>query len=128
MERRRIIKQGGVVCATHEDGSIDPGGKSSMGLFVGDTRFLSRFQLYIDGLSPNLLGSTEEEMHQAAFFHTNPDLTDLPTRSLGLLQRISIENSWMRGPTDVDWFYRYDSCVAPLTQPNATEMKRRRAQ
>ena len=44
------------------------------------------------------------------------------------VQRISIENSWMQGPTDVDWFYRYDSCVAPLTQPNATEMKRRRAQ
>jgi 2-polyprenyl-6-methoxyphenol hydroxylase-like FAD-dependent oxidoreductase len=44
------------------------------------------------------------------------------------VQRISIENSWMRGPTDVDWFYRYDPCVAPLTRPNPTEMKRRRAQ
>jgi 6-hydroxynicotinate 3-monooxygenase len=33
------------------------------------------------------------------------------------VQRISIENSWMRGPTDVDWFYRYDACTAPLAQP-----------
>ena len=33
------------------------------------------------------------------------------------VQRISIENSWMRGPTDTDWFYCYDSCVAPLTRP-----------
>jgi 6-hydroxynicotinate 3-monooxygenase len=32
------------------------------------------------------------------------------------VQRISIENSWMRGPTDVDWFYRYDPCTAPLAQ------------
>ena len=24
------------------------------------------------------------------------------------VQRISIENSWMRGPTDTDWFYCYD--------------------
>jgi 6-hydroxynicotinate 3-monooxygenase len=32
------------------------------------------------------------------------------------VQRISIENSWMRGPTDTDWFYCYDPCVAPLTQ------------
>lgn len=33
------------------------------------------------------------------------------------VQRISIENSWMRGPTETDWFYCYDPCVAPLTQP-----------
>ena len=36
---------------------------------------------------------------------------------VGDAQRISIENSWMRGPTDTDWFYCYDPCVAPLTRP-----------
>jgi len=36
---------------------------------------------------------------------------------VGAVQRISIENSWMRGPTDTDWFYCYDPCVAPLTRP-----------
>jgi 6-hydroxynicotinate 3-monooxygenase len=30
------------------------------------------------------------------------------------VQRISIENSWMRGPTDTDWFYCYDPCTAEL--------------
>jgi 6-hydroxynicotinate 3-monooxygenase len=30
------------------------------------------------------------------------------------VQRISLENSWMRGPTDTDWFYCYDACTAPL--------------
>jgi 6-hydroxynicotinate 3-monooxygenase len=40
-------------------------------------------------------------------------------------QRISIENSWMRGPTDTDWFYCYDPCVAPLTRP--ARMKEARA-
>jgi 6-hydroxynicotinate 3-monooxygenase len=34
------------------------------------------------------------------------------------VQRISTENSWMRGPTETDWFYCYDPCVAPLTPPN----------
>jgi 6-hydroxynicotinate 3-monooxygenase len=34
------------------------------------------------------------------------------------IQRISIENSWMRGPTDTDWFYCYDPCTAPLAQPS----------
>jgi 6-hydroxynicotinate 3-monooxygenase len=33
------------------------------------------------------------------------------------VQRISLENSWMRGPTDTDWFYCYDPCTAPLAVP-----------
>lgn len=33
------------------------------------------------------------------------------------VQRISIENSWMRGPTETDWFYCYDPCEAPLARP-----------
>jgi 6-hydroxynicotinate 3-monooxygenase len=33
---------------------------------------------------------------------------------VGDVQRISLENSWMRGPTDTEWFYCYDPCVAPL--------------
>jgi 6-hydroxynicotinate 3-monooxygenase len=36
---------------------------------------------------------------------------------VGEVQRISIENSWMRGPTDIDWFYCYNACVAPLIKP-----------
>jgi 6-hydroxynicotinate 3-monooxygenase len=30
------------------------------------------------------------------------------------VQRISIENSWMRGPTETDWFFCYDACEVPL--------------
>lgn len=36
---------------------------------------------------------------------------------VGAVQRISIENSWMRGPTDTEWFYGYDACTAPLASP-----------
>ncbi|HEY2532076.1 MAG TPA: FAD-dependent monooxygenase [Xanthobacteraceae bacterium] len=36
------------------------------------------------------------------------------------VQRISIENSWMRGPTETDWFYCYDACAAPLAPPQRT--------
>jgi 6-hydroxynicotinate 3-monooxygenase len=34
------------------------------------------------------------------------------------VQRISIENSWMRGPTETDWFYCYDPCTAELRRSN----------
>ena len=44
MEHRRKIKQGAVVVATQEDGSIEPTGTFSQGRFVGDTRFLSRLR------------------------------------------------------------------------------------
>ena len=95
MEHRRIIKQGPVVFATHEDGSVSATGVFSQGLFVADTRFLSTFQLYINGLKPHLLGSTEssteDTLNQSGFLHTNDDLTDVPARSLGILQRNSIE-------------------------------------
>jgi 6-hydroxynicotinate 3-monooxygenase len=33
---------------------------------------------------------------------------------VGRVQEISIANTWMRGPTDTDWFYCYDACTAPL--------------
>lgn len=33
------------------------------------------------------------------------------------VQRISIENSWMHHDAAVDWFFGYDACAAPLTEP-----------
>jgi 6-hydroxynicotinate 3-monooxygenase len=33
------------------------------------------------------------------------------------VQRISLDNSWLRGPTQTDWFFGYDACTAPLAQP-----------
>lgn len=38
---------------------------------------------------------------------------------VGEVQRISIANSWMRGPTEqTDWFFCYDACLAPITRPS----------
>jgi glycogen debranching enzyme len=92
MEHRRIIKQGAVVVATEEDGSIEPTGTVTQGLFVGDTRFLSRFRLSLDGIPPSLMGSGEEKLYQAGYLHTNPALPHAPARSLGLVQHTAIEN------------------------------------
>ena len=33
------------------------------------------------------------------------------------VQRISVANTWMGGPTDTDWFYCYDACTAPVAAP-----------
>jgi 6-hydroxynicotinate 3-monooxygenase len=33
------------------------------------------------------------------------------------VQKISIDNTWLRGPTETDWFFGYDACTAPLAAP-----------
>lgn len=91
MQHRRIIKEGPVVLATREDGSMDPESMSSQGLFLADTRFLSRFQLRLDGCEPILLGSTEEELFELSYLLTNPDLPTTPTRAIGVLQRSRLQ-------------------------------------
>jgi len=38
---------------------------------------------------------------------------------VGEVQRISLANSWMRGPTEsTDWFFCYDACLVPLERPS----------
>ena len=56
--------------------------------------------------------STVEEPAQAFRWY---EATRIPR--VANVQRISIENSWMRGPTETDWLYCYDPYTAPLTPP-----------
>ncbi|MBV9280487.1 MAG: hypothetical protein JOZ41_10435, partial [Chloroflexi bacterium] len=91
MQHRRIVKQGPVVLATQEDGSMDPGGTSTQGLFLGDTRFLSRFKVRVNDQDLTLLGSTEEIVFQSSFLQTNSPLPDIPARGIGILQKNSIQ-------------------------------------
>jgi glycogen debranching enzyme len=92
MQHRRIIKRGPIVLATDENGCIDPSGTSSQGLFLGDTRFLSLFHIRLDDLDPVLLGSSEESLFHASYLHTNPMLSGLPARAIGVLQHNEIED------------------------------------
>lgn len=92
MQHRRIIKQGPVVLATREDGSMDPSSPSSQGLFLADTRFLSHFRITLNGSDLVLLGSSEEILFEAAFLHTNSADAGIPARGLGVLQRNTISD------------------------------------
>jgi len=96
MQHRRIIKQGPIVLATNEDGSMDPTSPSSQGLFLADTRYLSTFRLRINDSIPLLLGSTEEDLYQASFLQTNDQVGSLSARGVGILQRNSISGDCVR--------------------------------
>ncbi len=119
MQHRRIIKQGPVVLATHEDGSMDPSAPSSQGLFLADTRYLSRFQIRVNDLAPILLGSSEEILFESAFLHTNPALTGISANALGILQHNTIAEgavqiqitlaNWALEPVEFDVSVEVDS-------------------
>lgn len=112
MQHRRIIKQGPIVLATQEDGSIDPSSPSSQGLFLGDTRFLSRFCIQLSDSPLVLLGSSEEIKFEASFLHTNSSQSGVPARGLGVLQKNRINDgrvcievtlaNWSLKPVTVD--------------------------
>jgi glycogen debranching enzyme len=91
VQHRRIIKRGPVVFAAQEDGSLDPSSPSTQGLFFADTRYLSTFRMLLNGLQPILMGSSEEILFESSFIFTNPQLSGVPERALGILQRNTIE-------------------------------------
>jgi len=96
VQHRRIIKQGPVSLATREDGSMDPSGPSSQGLFLGDTRFLSTFQVRLNDVDLVLVGSSEEILFEASYLQTNQALSDIPPRGIGILQHNTIEEGAVR--------------------------------
>lgn len=75
---------------------MDPASPTSQGLFLGDTRFLSTFQILLNDVPPVLLGSSEEVMFEASYLLTNPLLTDIPPQGIGILQKNSIETRHVR--------------------------------
>lgn len=71
-------------------GSVDDQ-KASMGLFCGDTRFLSRLELQIQGRSPVLLSSTADKGFLLSILCTNPMIEDrLRPDILGIRREIAL--------------------------------------
>ena len=72
----RVIKENDLFLLTDASGDIPPGSTDGCGLYTQDTRFLSRFELRINGAKPILLESSAEANCQAAFRLTNPHMEE----------------------------------------------------
>jgi len=70
----RVIKENDLFLVTDPSGDIVPGNAVGHGLYTKDTRFLSRFELFVNGVKPVLLSSTAEETYKAAIRLTNPHM------------------------------------------------------
>jgi hypothetical protein len=101
------LKEGHIVVVTAEDGSMAPP-DAGFGLYLNDVRFLSRFELTLDGRPPLLLSASDRETYVATVQLVNdpmplPDGRMLPRQALsirrarfidgGLRERIGILNS-----------------------------------
>jgi glycogen debranching enzyme len=74
------ILEGSTFCICDEIGDLGAGG----GLFADDTRFLSRFELMIDGERPLLLSSGRVEYFSAAFYLRNRPSAHLAQDTLAI--------------------------------------------
>src|SRR5919202_518787 len=81
------INQGSTFMVTDQRGAIDAA--SEQGVFAGDTRFVSHYQLFIDGKPWELLTSSAVNYYAARIHLANPDATTqdgpIPVRALALV-------------------------------------------
>jgi glycogen debranching enzyme len=73
-DRTRVLKQGESFGVFDRSGTIPEGGKGELGIFHEGTRFLSRFELLLDGQPPLLLASAADRHNELVTNLTNPDL------------------------------------------------------
>jgi glycogen debranching enzyme len=108
------LKEDALVLVTEDDGSLQTGATSPLGLYYHDTQYLSGFALRVNGDRPLLLSANHEQNYVAAFQlmhasgailgtarHAQDTLSIRRTRFLadGLRERIGILNAT---PKEVD--------------------------
>lgn len=73
---RRTIKRDNIFLVTDEEGNVISDNISGYGLYHGDTRFLSRFELLINNTHPVTLSSSTESGHSSVIIGTNIRIPD----------------------------------------------------
>lgn len=70
----RVIKENDLFLLTDQAGNITENHQYGLGLYMKDTRFLSKFHLKINGTDPVLLSSSADENLLATILLTNPHM------------------------------------------------------
>jgi glycogen debranching enzyme len=83
LEDRVILKQNDVFIVSDLTGDIPAGNDAGLGLYRADTRFLSTYELRLNGRKPVLLNQGVDRAYVATFQLTNPVL-DAPTGGIGI--------------------------------------------
>jgi glycogen debranching enzyme len=123
LEDRIILKDNDVFVVSDLSGDITQSIEAGLGLYRSDTRFLSTFELRLNGKRPILLNSSVDRAYVATFQLVNPLLGDpkrdfIPQQSLsvrrtrfvhqGMHERIGIRNC-NRHPVEFELELRFDA-------------------
>jgi hypothetical protein len=65
-------------------------GAGSEGLYYNDTRYLSAWQLLLNGEPPQLLSSDTVDYYSAAVFLQNPPLPGMPAGAVSLIRNVFV--------------------------------------
>jgi glycogen debranching enzyme len=93
------LKEGPLVAVTANDGSIVATDAGRFGLYFHDMRFLSAFELTVNGFAPLMLSVNTERSHVATFQLVNPALTladgtSLPRQSISIRRTRVLAGGW----------------------------------
>jgi len=115
------INEGASFIISNEVGDILPGEEA--GLYGQDTRFLNRYEIFINGVKPSLLNGRQVDYYTAVHYMTNPKTGDMPPDSLsisrkrfvgdGLHEDIDIENHSL-SPVRIELRLEFDADFADI--------------
>lgn len=114
-DRQNVLKDGESFAIFDRHGDIRPFGNSSQGLYLGDTRFLSRCTLLIEGQRPLLLSSTVQSAGALLVVDlTNPDITRdgcvlVPHGTLHIQRTLLLRDGVLRQRFKVSNFSAHDA-------------------
>jgi len=77
-----LLKEGDLFLLTDREGNVPRNNHDGFGLYVGDTRFLSSYELAIQGLRPTILLSSDHAHFLGAQVLTNPNLVTPDRKSV----------------------------------------------
>jgi glycogen debranching enzyme len=130
------INQGNTFMVTDERGEIDP--ESEQGVFTGDTRFVSFYQLYINQARWELLTSATTAYYAARLYLANPAITteagDIDRHQVGLTVTRSVSEgvheeldvtNYSRGPVKFNLEIALRSDFADIFEVKAHRFTRR---
>lgn len=84
------INESSTFFITGDDGDVHPG--EADGLFAEDTRFLSLYEIRLDGEALIPLAADQIDHRTAEHFLSNPELDQVPASSLGVVRRRWIDH------------------------------------
>lgn len=96
-----VIKEGDLFLLTDLVGNVPPGNRDGFGLYHKDTRFLSGYELVIEGLRPTILLSTGRSHFLEAQVLTNPNF-ETPEGQTVHENTIQIRRYHMLRPWELD--------------------------